>query len=138
MAQADFGGRTLLILLDTDVLIQVTRRDPVAEAWFSQFPSGPPVPGIAVVELVIGSRNGVEMKRAREFVATLDVRWHTPDDNALAYDLVLKHKLSTGLGFADYLIAAQALNLNATLYTFNLKHFGAIPHLDAQAPYMRT
>lgn len=37
----------------------------------------------------------------------------------------------------DFLIAAQALNRNATLYTFNLKHFGAIPGLDARAPYAR-
>ena len=55
----------------------------------------------------------------------------------MAYDLVVRHRLSTGLGLADFLIAAQALDRGATLYTFNLKHFRAIPGLNAQAPYPR-
>ena len=58
-------------------------------------------------------------------------------DSGLGLSLVKQHSLSTGLSLADFLIAAQALNRGAILYTFNLKHFGAIPGLDARAPYVR-
>lgn len=61
----------------------------------------------------------------------------SPEDSSLAFDLVVTHTLGSGLGLADFLIAAQTLNLGGTLYTFNLKHFGAISQLDARLPYPR-
>lgn len=127
-----------MILLDTDVLIQVTRKDPDAQSWFSSaFEEGPPIPGIVALEFVVGSRDRIELTRARKFIATLDIRWHAEDDQRLAYELVRRYKLSTGLSLNDCLIAAQALNLGATLFTFNLRHLAAIPGLDARAPYVR-
>jgi predicted nucleic acid-binding protein len=48
--------------------------------------------------------------------------------------LIAAHRLSTGLSLPDFLIAAQAIHHSTTLFTFNLKHFAAIPGLDAKAP----
>ena len=79
------------------------------------------------MESIGGSTNGRQLERARRFLGTFAVLWHSERD----------HQLSTGLSVVDFLIAAQALNRPATLYTFSLKHFGAIPGLDAQAPYPR-
>lgn len=103
----------------------------------ASLPSTPPIPGIVAIEFLVGSRNRLELERSRRFIDSLDVCWHTPRDNELAYRLVTQYRLSTGIGLSDYLIAAQAINLGATLYTFNLRHFGAINGLDVRPPYQR-
>jgi len=56
---------------------------------------------------------------------------------AKAYELLAAHWLSSRLSIPDCLIAAMALTRSARLYTFNLKHFKAVPGLDVQQPYAR-
>lgn len=127
-----------MTLLDTDILVDIQRGHPPAIVWMRQLTLADfAVPGAAVLELLAGSRNGNELQKSSDFVSRLQVAWLAEADNELAAQLVERHRLSTGLSIADFLIAAQALNSKATLYTFNLKHFSAIPGLDAQAPYLR-
>ena len=45
--------------------------------------------------------------------------------------------LSHSVGIFDCLIAHTVIERNATLYTFNLRHYAHFPGLDAQAPYVR-
>ena len=45
--------------------------------------------------------------------------------------------LSHGLGLVDSLIAACAVGLSATLYTFNAKHYRVVPRLVIAQPYTR-
>ena len=138
MAPNALGATEGLTLVDTDVLIYFRRGTPEAGAWWSGLGTSiPTVPGMVAMEFIGGSLNGQQLERARRFLNTLAVLWHDEKDHRLAYDLMLKHRLSSGLSVADFLIAAQALNRQATLYTFNLKHFGAIPGLDARTPYKR-
>ena len=89
------------------------------------------------MEFIIGSRNKIELQRSSAALRSFNVVPIDPGNSNLAHGLIERHCLSTGLGLADFLIAAQALNRSAILYTFNLKHFGAIPGLDARAPYVR-
>ena len=127
-----------MILLDTDVLIDIQRGHPSAVAWIgSQGLSDFKVSGAAAMELLAGSRNSLEHTRSANFLDRLPIEWLCERDNRLALELVRTYRLSTGLGFADFLIAAQALNNEATLFTFNVKHFGSIPRLDVIAPYVR-
>ena len=86
---------------------------------------------------MIGSRDKAELARSKSLLGQFDVAWLTEADSKLALELVAKYKLISGLGFADFHIAAQALNRSATLFTFNLKHFSVIEGLDAQAPFVR-
>lgn len=138
MAPKDLGRRALLILVDTDVLIEMERGSSAAGAWLAANHSANLfVPVFVSIELIIGAQNGVELSRSKRKTDVLRVLWHCEADNSLAFELVSRHRLATGLGLADYLIGAQALNHGAVLYTFNLKHFGAIPGLDARAPYVR-
>jgi predicted nucleic acid-binding protein len=132
------GETDRVILVDTDVLIEFRRGDPRAVEWIASQGDVPlPIPGVVALEFVVGSRDGVELQRAKRFIGVLDVQWHDVADQALAYDLIGRYRLRTGLGLSDFLIAAQALNRKATLYSFNLKHFGAIEGLDIRAPYPR-
>ena len=85
----------------------------------------------------MGSRDKLEMARNERFLRGFDVEPLEAADTALTERLVVTHKLATGLGLGDFLIAAQSINRQATLFTFNLKHFRAIPGLDARMPYTR-
>jgi predicted nucleic acid-binding protein len=47
------------------------------------------------------------------------------------------YHLSHSLGLLDALIAASAIGLNATLLTFNEKHYRVVPGLVIRKPYNR-
>lgn len=125
-------------LLDTDVMIEIQKGSPNAVAWLkSAAATLVSVPATVALEMILGSRDKAELRRADHFLDGFDVLSFAKEDYEKAYAMVKLYKLTTGLGLADFLIAAQALNRQATLYTFNLKHFGAIPGLDARPPYLR-
>jgi hypothetical protein len=65
------------------------------------------------------------------------VVWPDAAEFAAAYQLLLTHRLSSGLNIPDCLIAATALTRSACLYTFNFKHFQVVPGLDVKRPYLR-
>jgi predicted nucleic acid-binding protein len=65
------------------------------------------------------------------------VVWPEAPEFARAYDLLVAHRLKSGLSIPDCLIAAMALTRRIRLYTFNVKHFKSVPGLDAQEPYTR-
>ena len=106
-------------LVDTDVLIDVQRGHPPALAWFAGLTDLPAVPGFVVMELVQDARNGREVRQALKLVAPLPVVWPTEADCARALSDFTTYHLSHGLGLLDALIAACAVGLSATLYTFN-------------------
>lgn len=126
-----------LVLLDTDVVVEVQRGQPKALQWLSTFNAPLTLPAIVALELLIGSRNGIELRRSEKFLANFDVEPLGSQDSSLAQTLVARHRLRTGLSLGDFLIAAQALNREAILLSFNAKHFKAIPNLNTQEPYSR-
>lgn len=124
-------------LVDTDVLIDIQRGHPPALAWFAGLSELPAVPGFAVMELIQNARNGREVRQALRLVAPLRVVWPTEVDCARALSDFTAYHLSHGLGLLDAMIAACALGLSATLYTFNAKHYRIIPGLVTAQPYTR-
>jgi predicted nucleic acid-binding protein len=124
-------------LLDTDVLIDVQRRHPPAIAWFSGLTVLPAVPGFVVMELVQDARNAAEVAAALKLVAPLDIVWPTESDHAFGLANFASYHLSHGLGLLDALIASCAVGRNATLCTFNTKHFQVVPGLTTIQPYTR-
>ncbi len=126
-----------MILLDTDVLIEFARGREETVGFISSLESIP-TPGVVAMELLSGSRNQNEHLNSQRLLDALEIVWHTENDNKIALQLLTRHRLSSGLSVPDYWIAAQAINLNAILYTFNLKHFSSIPGLTARAPHFRN
>ena len=124
-------------LLDTDVLIDIQRGHPSALAWFSQLNELPAIPGFVAMELVQDARNAREVKNALKMIAPLDVVWpQTSDCQRALGDFAIYH-LSHGLGLLDALIAATAIRLSASLLTFNVKHYRAVPGLKLKRPYVK-
>jgi predicted nucleic acid-binding protein len=58
-----------------------------------------------------------------------------PSVSQSAYQLMNTFFLSHGLGIADALIGATALDVALTLFTRNLRHFQMIPGLVLARPY---
>lgn len=126
-----------MILLDTDILIDVQRGHPPAVAWFGGLAVTPAVPGLVVMELVQSARNAVEVRRALNLIAPLPVVWPGENDCSRALSDFVAHHLSHGLGLIDALIAATCLGRTATLCTFNDKHYRVVAGLKIDQPYSR-
>src|SRR5437588_11884287 len=124
-------------LLDTDILIDIQRGHPPAVAWFGGLATLPSVPGFVVMELVQDARNAAEARRARQLVAPLPTVWPSEADCDRALSDFTAYHLSHGLGLLDALIAACAVGLSATLFTFNARHYRVVPGLTIAQPYTR-
>ena len=89
------------------------------------------------MELIQDARNAREVRRALKLVAPFRIVWPTEADCTRALSDFAAYHVSKGLGLLDALIAACAIGLSATLYTFNAKHYRAVPGLITAQPYKR-
>ena len=125
-------------LLDTDVLVDCLRGTIPAQKWLKQVAAQSfAVPAVAAMELVMGCHDRADLGRIQRFLAAFEVVWPEASEFAAAYQLLLTHRLSSGLNIPDCLIAATALARSARLYPFNFKHFQVVPGLDVERPYLR-
>lgn len=124
-------------LLDTDVVVDAVRGYLPALHWLASLKEQPGLPGIVMMELVEGCANKVELRRIQQIVRPYALYWPTALDcqNGLLY--LTQFYLSHSLGLEDALIAATAVGQSATLCTFNVKHFAAVPGLVTEQPYPR-
>ena len=126
-----------LLLLDSDVLIDIQRGYAPAVEWFADLAEPPVVSGLVVMELIQDARNREQVDRARKLVAPLAVVWPSEADCNRAVAFFEQYHLSHRLGLLDALIGATALGLGATLCTFNRKHYQVVPDLVTETPYSK-
>jgi predicted nucleic acid-binding protein len=127
-----------MVLVDTDVLVDCLRGIPQAKAWLEQASTEVlGIPGVVAMELLIGCRNRAEIEKLQSFLSAFSIVWPDAAEFAQAYELLAEHRLTSGLGIPDCLVAAMSLTRKARLYTFNLKHFQVISGIDVQEPYSR-
>src|SRR5205085_1754825 len=120
-------------LLDTDIMVDVLRGYPPAIAWLSSLTGdAPALPGLVVLELMEGCRNKMEMVRLLRRIEPFHVFWPTDSDCTRALHEFARSRLSHQISIMDVLIAQCAIGLNATLCTFNIKHFKAVAHLRTE------
>lgn len=128
----------MVILLDTDVMIDVLRQFPPAVGWFNSLdPERVAVTFFTMMELVEGARDQQALRRVNSLLTP--VRQYFADEAVQrhALELLGTYRLSHGLGLIDALIAATALRLDVPLYSFNHKHFSVVPRLELREPYAR-
>lgn len=124
-----------MLLLDTDVMIDVMRRYPTAIAWLeSRAMDEVLLPGFVVLELLQGCRGKSEQERVERAITPYRVVW--PSDEAVR--TYAQFHLSHNLGFIDALIGHTALLLDLPLHTFNQKHYAVVPGLKTIEPYRRV
>jgi predicted nucleic acid-binding protein len=128
-----------MILLDSDVMIDLLRQYPPAMQWFDTLDDDEEIAlsGYVVMELIQGCRNKAEQARVQGELAAYGVVWLSPAgcDEALA--VFVEYHLGHGAGLLDVLIGQTAVALAAPLYTFNQKHYRFIPGLQTVQPYER-
>ncbi len=127
-----------MILLDTDIVIDVIRRLPVAMQWL-EFVSNDTiaVSGFTAIELLAGCQSSVEQRKLEQTLARLRVVWPPPTRCQEAFENYRDLHLAYGIGVLDVFIGQTALELGLPLQTFNVKHFQHIPGLMIEQPYER-
>src|SRR6266508_6967141 len=116
-----------MLLLDTDIMIDVLRRHPPALAWLTSLGTAQlALPGYVVMELIQGCRNKAEQDQLERALTAYQIVW----PSAVACDAALasfsQHRLSHSLGIIDALIGHTAIESSAPLHTFNQKHYDPI------------
>ena len=128
-----------MILLDTDIMVDLLRGYPAAVEWLRSLGDEEVcLPGYVVMELLEGAPDKAAMDSLRRALEPYLVRW--PDEEACGRALAVyaEARLSHGLSAFDALIGETAKALGLPLHTFNEKHYSAIPGLATFAPYPRS
>lgn len=127
-----------MVVLDTDVLIDVLRKLTAARTWLERRPNEEfVIPGFVAVELVQGCRDKIEQDRVHRLVSRYGVVWPSEKICKMAFQLYIEHFLGHNLDFPDAVIGQTAVELGAPLCTFNEKHYRVIPGIKTVRPYER-
>jgi hypothetical protein len=120
-------------LLDTSVVIDVLRARPEALSFVRSLEEPPTCSELTRVEVMRGVRSGERAPTERLLQA---LRWAHVDEAVArrAGELGRRYGRShAGLGVADLVVAATALELGLPLATANVRHYPMFPELVA--PY---
>src|ERR1700730_8926890 len=121
-------------LVDTDVLVDVSRNNQAAIAFIDGLGNDWALSAITALELISGAKNQREVNlidRLLEVYETISVN---ETIGRQAYDLLKAYAKSNGLRTFDSLIAATAIEEQRTLVSKNRKHFGMIDGLAIDVP----
>lgn len=127
-------------LLDTDVALDILRGNPVALDWLATLDDAPALPGPVVLELLTwqGLTTKKDQHALYDVLAEFEIYWpsHLGCDDILAtvYQQSLKHTLLP----ADALLAACAIEFEATLCTLDPKRYKVFKDLATEKPYKPT
>ena len=127
-----------MLLLDTDVMIDLLRRHPPALTWLESLGDEELLlPGFVVMELLQGCRNKAEQEKLERELQPYAVTWSSSEACNGARAVFASAHISHGLGLLDALIGQTAVALQVPLCTFNDKHYAAVPHLQTVQPYTK-
>ena len=128
-----------MILLDSDVMIDLLRQYPPAMKWFDTLDDNEEIvlSGYVVMELIQGCRNKAEQARVQRDLSAYGIVWLSPAGCDEALGVFVEYHFSHGAGLLDVLIGQTAVALGVPLYTFNQKHYRFIPGLHMVQPYER-
>ena len=101
-----------MILLDTDVMIDLLRQYPPAVAWLESLGDDEVVlPGYVVMELIQGCNSRAEQEKLEKELNSFGTTWPSPEVCDEAVSVFSRYYLSHGLGIIDALIGQLAIPL---------------------------
>ena len=123
--------------VDTDILIDVTRKQPRALDFWRRAETRSTIlcSVISVFEILAGCRTPFEQRTALKNLSIINMIQVESGDSAQALGWYQSFHLARGIGFLDCFIAAAAHRLDCIVHTLNTKHFKAIPGLKVKRPY---
>lgn len=128
-----------MLLLDTDVMVDILRNYAPATEWLRQLGAEEiALPGLVAMELLQGCRDKLEQQQVETILRQYRLYWPSQLDSSRAYEIFAHFRLSDGIGILDALIAETAVGHKLPLATFNEKHYRIIPDLNSIQPYQRV
>ncbi|MEA3358567.1 MAG: PIN domain-containing protein [Thermodesulfobacteriota bacterium] len=129
-----------MILLDSDVMIDLFREYPPAKTWFDSINDSETMalPGFVVMELIQGCENKLQLRKLQRDLAFYETVWLETEDCEQALDVFTNYYLSHNAGLVDVMVGMTAVSLGVPLFTFNDKHYQFIPGLKTLQPYLKT
>jgi tRNA(fMet)-specific endonuclease VapC len=121
-------------LVDTDVLIDVSRNNEAAIDFLDQLDESWSMSIITALELIVGARNKKDVNQIDQLVTVYSAIPLTTEIGNSSYGLLRQFAKSHGLSVFDSLIAATAIEENLTLVSKNKKHFQMIRNLNLETP----
>ena len=121
-------------LLDSDVLIDVSRGKQTAREYLDALPEGRAISRFSALELIVGARDSRDLTALDAFLSAFVVVPLREATGTRAYDLLKRYAKSHGLHVFDSLIAATAIEEGLTLVTRNRRNFGMIEGLSLLVP----
>jgi len=119
------------VLVDTDILIDVSRNVTEAIAYFQKLEDQFDIIISTVVEmeLITGCHNKSELRMVDSFLNRYEIIKINEGISEKAVELLREYRLSHGLLIADAIIAATAIYMNEPLASKNQKHYRFIEGL---------
>ena len=121
-------------LLDSDVLIDISRGKPEACEYLDALPEGWAISQISALELIVGARDNQDLADIDAFLSAYVIVPLRDSTGTAAYKLLKRYAKSHGLHVFDSLVAATAIENDLTLVTRNRRHFGMIEGLSLLVP----
>ena len=121
-------------LVDSDVLIDISRGKALARDYIDALPEGWAVSQISALELLVGARDKRDLADIDTFLSAYVIVPLQGLIGTRAYELLKLYAKSHGLHVFDSLIAATAIEEGLTLVTKNRRHFGVIKGLNLEVP----
>lgn len=121
-------------LLDSDVLIDISRNTAAAIDYVDALPATWVISQVSAMELLVGARDKREVAYLDAFLSSYPIVPLSDSVGKRAYRLLMNFAKSHGLHVFDSLIAATALEQGLTLVSRNRRHFAMIDELILQVP----
>ena len=121
-------------LIDTDVMVDVSRRNAAAATYVDSL-DDVVISIITAHELIVGARNQRDADGIDSLIKSFPVHAELGAQiTGMAYELLKRYAKSDGLRTFDALIAATAIAEGLTLVSRNRKHFQMIGDLSLEVP----
>jgi predicted nucleic acid-binding protein len=120
-------------LVDSDVVIDVSRGKLAARDYLDALPEGWAISQVTALELIVGARDNRDLAGIDAFLSRYIIVPLRDSIGTRAYELVKRYSKSHGLHVFDSL-AATAMEDGLTLVTRNRRHFGMIQGLSLAVP----
>ena len=121
-------------LIDSDVLIDVSRGNAEAIKYVDSLPEPWAISQVTAMELIVGARDKRDLATIDGFLSLYPVVPLSDSIGARAYQLLKTYAKSNGLHVFDSLVAATAIERGLTLVTLNRKHYQMIEELRLGLP----
>ncbi len=118
-----------MILLDTNILIEVLRGSDLADR-LEKMDENFAISAVTEMELYFGARDKRELRRIMKFLAGFEIIHLDEPVSRRATELIAEYAKSHRLAIPDALIAATALIHNLPLLTLNKKDFRYIEGIE--------